>query len=201
MGVEIERKFLVSGAFPLSEKQYKIKQGYINPDLCTVHISNTYLMLKDKQGACKEILYIGSTDAQSIIGHLDTDISGNITFKDESIVRIRVRGTEWFVTLKGRSCVRGTPEYEYSIPVDRAECLLEELSDGYLSKTRYLVDYEGKTWEVDVFSNLDGLVIAEIELTDINDAIEIPAWVGTEVTGDHQYSNSNLIKKVLERKR
>lgn len=198
MGIEIERKFLVTGDFPKSGDRYRIKQGYINPDLGTVHISDVYLIIRDKKENNLEVIYIGSDNAQSIKKHLDTDIFGNLTFKDKSVARIRVRDSEGFVTIKGKACVEGTPEYEYKIPDNIAEYLLGVLSDGYISKTRHLINYKGKVWEVDEFSNPKGLVIAEIELADINEPIEIPEWVGTEVTGDHRYSNSNIIKKILE---
>ena len=37
-----------------------------------------------------------------------------------------------------------------------------------------------------------GLVLAEIGLTDGHQQLELPAWLGDEVTGKAQYYNSNL---------
>ena len=65
-----------------------------------------------------------------------------------------------------------------------------------LLKTRYLVDFGGRTWEVDEFhGHLEGLVVAEVELDDENAAVEMPPFVGREVTGDERYYNSNLCKQ------
>ncbi len=51
----------------------------------------------------------------------------------------------------------------------------------------------GKTWEIDVFfGDNDGLIVAEVELTDENEKIELPKWVGEEVSADPRYFNSNL---------
>ena len=41
--------------------------------------------------------------------------------------------------------------------------------------------------------NNEGLVVAEIELSDENEEYSIPEWVGEEVTSDIRYYNSNLM--------
>ena len=49
-------------------------------------------------------------------------------------------------------------------------------------------------WEIDVFEgNLQGLIIAEIELKEINTSINLPDWIAEEVTEDPNYLNINLI--------
>ena len=48
-------------------------------------------------------------------------------------------------------------------------------------------------WELDVFEGANnGLVIAEIELVDADEEIELPEWVGAEVSDDPKYYNLNL---------
>ena len=48
-------------------------------------------------------------------------------------------------------------------------------------------------WEVDVFhGRLEGRVLAEIELSDEDEAFERPNWLGEEVTGQPQYYNANM---------
>ena len=65
-----------------------------------------------------------------------------------------------------------------------------------IEKTRHVVQYEGKTWEVDEFhADNEGLTVAEIELDDENEVFERPPWLGEEVTDDYRYLNSNLAKK------
>ena len=50
-------------------------------------------------------------------------------------------------------------------------------------------------WEVDEFHGAnDGLVIAEVELADEHQHIELPDWAGREVTGDPRYYNASLVK-------
>ncbi len=62
-----------------------------------------------------------------------------------------------------------------------------------LEKDRYQVEYEGFTWEIDVFFGENtGLVVAEIELEDEGQIFAQPDWIGEEVTGDPRYYNSNL---------
>ena len=54
-------------------------------------------------------------------------------------------------------------------------------------------------FEVDVFSGkLQGLIIAEVELSAAGDQLDLPTWIGKEVTGDPRYYNSNLAKKGLK---
>ena len=46
---------------------------------------------------------------------------------------------------------------------------------------------------MDVFeAALSGLVLAEIELKSAAQKIELPNWIGKEVTGDKRYYNSHL---------
>ena len=51
-------------------------------------------------------------------------------------------------------------------------------------------------WEIDVFHREnEGLMIAKIELEDENEKINIPNWVGMEISNDERYFNFNLSKK------
>jgi len=46
---------------------------------------------------------------------------------------------------------------------------------------------------VDVFQGpLDGLVLAEIEVQDLSDPLDLPDWIGAEVTHDDTYSGGAL---------
>ena len=46
---------------------------------------------------------------------------------------------------------------------------------------------------IDVFyGENEGLVMAEIELSDENEAFEKPNWLGKEVTNDERYYNAYL---------
>ena len=114
---------------------------------------------------------------------------------DSPTVRVRRRGAKAFLTIKGRSDERGLvrDEYEYEIPLADAEALLTLCGERRLTKVRHLVPYRGHVWEVDVFAGRhEGLCLAEIELSDVDESFELPPWVGEEVTGDPNYYNSVL---------
>ena len=110
-------------------------------------------------------------------------------------VRVRVRGDMGFLTIKGRSSEDGLSRYEWEkeIPVSEALELMNLCVSGVIDKTRYLVPCGNHTYEVDVFHGAnEGLVLAEIELTDEQEMFEKPSWLGEEVTGDMRYYNSML---------
>jgi len=108
-------------------------------------------------------------------------------------VRVRLTDRVAYITIKGKSQGATRAEYEYPIPQNDAEELLQDFCEEIITKIRYTIDYAGKTWEVDVFSgDNEGLIIAEIELNDEAETFETPHWVGEEVTHDKRYFNSNL---------
>lgn len=108
-------------------------------------------------------------------------------------IRVRVTDQGSYITIKGKSRGATREEYEYSIPPTDAEELLRGFCEEIVTKIRYTINFAGKTWEVDVFSgDNEGLIVAEIELTDEAEQFEIPDWVGQEVTHDKRYFNSNL---------
>lgn len=119
-------------------------------------------------------------------GYLQTD--------KERTIRVRVIDDKGILTIKGENNGPTRLEFEYSIPVIDALELLDNLClKPLIDKTRYFTDYCGLTWEIDEFHREnEGLVIAEVELKSENQKIELPAWVGEEVTGDERYYNSYL---------
>ena len=124
-------------------------------------------------------------------------MQGYICADPDRTVRVRVRGDKGFLTIKGRSSEDGLSRYEWEkeIPVNEALELMTLCDSGVIDKTRYLVPYAGHTFEVDVFRGAnEGLVLAEIELSDENEAFQRPAWLGKEVTGEVSYYNSMLSK-------
>jgi adenylate cyclase len=107
--------------------------------------------------------------------------------------RVRVKGAKGFLTLKFGTDLLSRTEFEYEIPFEEA-CELLTCCDKVLQKTRYEIPAGDHVWEIDVFSGaLDGLILAEIELTDADETIQLPSWIGEEVTHDPTYLNVNLI--------
>ena len=124
-------------------------------------------------------------------------VQGYICSAPGRTVRVRVRGGEGYLTIKGPSDEKGLSrlEFEWKISLEEAERLLELCEPGTIDKVRYLVPKGAHTWEVDVFHGAnEGLVLAEIELKAEEDFFERPAWLGKEVTGDRRYYNSMLTK-------
>jgi len=97
------------------------------------------------------------------------------------------------LTIKGITTGATRLEYEYEIPFNEAQELLDEFAISELSKKRYKIQFDGKTWEVDEFfgDNL-GLIVAEIELNSEDEVFNKPTWIVEEVTGNEKYYNSCL---------
>ncbi len=103
-------------------------------------------------------------------------------------------GDKAVITIKGVNKGATRLEFEYDIPFNDCEQLLELCEQPLIEKTRYKIEFSGLIWEVDEFHGVnEGLVVAECELESEDQQIDKPSWVGEEVTGDARYYNSNLI--------
>ena len=121
---------------------------------------------------------------------------GYLSTVPERTVRVRIKGEKGYLTIKGKNVGVSRAEYEYEIPRQDAEEMLQLAEQPILVKTRYLEQQGEFTWEVDVFSGENqGLVVAEIELPAEDAEFSRPAWLGQEVSGDVRYYNANLIKR------
>jgi len=126
-------------------------------------------------------------------GYLSTD--------PDRTVRVRKVAGEGYLTVKGRTVNATRAEYEYVIPSQDADAMLDELcARPLIEKTRYRIEYQGLVWEIDEFDGENaGLVIAEVELASENQVVALPVWVGEEVTTDSRYYNANLIANPFSR--
>jgi len=110
-------------------------------------------------------------------------------------VRVRIRDQQGFITIKGPSDIGGLARYEFEqeIPLTDAQELMKLCEPGIIDKTRWLVKSGDFTFEVDEFHGDNaGLVVAEVELTTVDDQPVLPSFIGKEVTGDRRYYNSQL---------
>lgn len=120
---------------------------------------------------------------------------GYLNSDPERTVRIRISGESGFLTIKGKGNKTGTTRFEWETEISLLEAkpLLTLCEKGVIQKTRYEVWVGKKIYEVDVFSgDNEGLILAEIELTDENETFEKPDWLGLEVTNDPRYYNAYL---------
>ncbi|HSG31071.1 MAG TPA: CYTH domain-containing protein [Thermodesulfobacteriota bacterium] len=115
---------------------------------------------------------------------------------NNTAIRVRIKGGKGYITIKGsRSGITRT-EYEYEIPYNEAEEIIDTLCNNMvIDKTRYKIEHFDHTWEIDVFEGGNkGLIVAEVEMSDENEKVVLPSWIKDEVTNDIRYSNSNLVK-------
>jgi adenylate cyclase len=156
-------------------------------------VCNTGFRRRDELGTEIERKFL--VDDPSIVDGLPGSVlrQGYLSRAPERTVRVRRSGTQAWLTVKGPNSGSTRAEWEWEIPPDDADEMLTICDGPVLEKTRYLVEHDGLTWEVDVFSGANsGLVIAEIELGSADTDISLPPWVGREVTGDLRYYNSSL---------
>lgn len=110
-------------------------------------------------------------------------------------VRVRISEGGAWLTIKGPSRNGGLSRYEWEreIDVNEATELLQLAEGAVIDKVRHYVDYAGHTIEVDeFFGENEGLVVAEVELASEEERVELPAWIGREVTGEKRFYNSHL---------
>ena len=119
---------------------------------------------------------------------------GYIINEKSKVIRVREKGDDYFLTIKGNNI--GISRLEYDFPIskeDAKELIFHFCKTTLIEKTRHYIEHKGHTWEVDEFHGKNnGLIVAEIELESEDEKFEIPDWVGEEVTQDDRYYNMNL---------
>lgn len=124
-------------------------------------------------------------------------VQGFLNTNPERTVRVRIKGSQGFITVKGKGNASGVSRFEWEkeIPVVEAEQLLKIAEPGSIDKVRYEVKLGKHTFEIDeFFGDNKGLVVAEVELSTENEIFEKPDWLGIEVSGITKYYNSQLSK-------
>jgi CYTH domain-containing protein len=114
-------------------------------------------------------------------------------------VRVRIADHQAFLTVKGARVGYSRDEFEYEIPMLDAERLLELHCEGrVVTKTRHLVEEDGFVFEVDVYDGLlEGVTIAEAELSTPEQSFPRPSWLGEEVTGREEFRKINMLRDRL----
>jgi len=147
-----------------------------------VEIERKFLVINDKW---RENILSESTIKQ-----------GYIANQENATVRIRVARDSAWLNIKGSTQGIRRAEFEYPIPLEDAEAMLQEVAQQpYIAKTRYKVKCGDHIWDLDLFDGENrGLVMAEVELNDEQESFEMPEWAGEEVSGDPRYYNASLVK-------
>ena len=118
-----------------------------------------------------------------------------ISNNQNMVQRLRIfNGEEAIISFKQKTSKLAKYEFEYHIPIEDANKMIEFMGDiPFINKKRHIIKIESIKWEIDEFLDQNkGLIIAEVELNDIKQIINIPDWVGKEVTEDNKYYNYNL---------
>ncbi|MCB2221487.1 MAG: CYTH domain-containing protein [Bacteroidetes bacterium] len=121
---------------------------------------------------------------------------GFLSVEPERVIRIRAVEKKATLTIKAMGKGITRDEYEYEIPFSDARDLLANVCiQPLIEKIRYCVQVGTLTWEVDEFLGENrGLIIAEVEIENESDPLDVPDWVGEEVTHDLRYYNNHLVK-------
>lgn len=141
---------------------------------------------------------VHSLDFIAEASHSQKIAQGYLNSTPERTVRIRIKDEKGFITIKGKGDESGTTRFEWEKEIElyEAEALLKLCESGAIDKTRYVIKKGSHTFEVDIFEGENnGLIVAEVELSDANETYEKPNWLGEEVTGDERYYNAYLSKK------
>ncbi|SMQ66162.1 CYTH domain-containing protein [Devosia lucknowensis] len=122
---------------------------------------------------------------------------GYLSSNAKATVRVRIfDDAQAVITIKGPTIGISRAEFEYPIPLDDGLELLRLAGENVVLKTRHIVPHAGLTWEVDTFeAQHAGLVMAEVELESAGQFVDLPSWVGQEVSHDDRYANASLSRK------
>lgn len=125
-------------------------------------------------------------------------IQGFLNTDPDRTVRVRLKDSEGFLTVKGKSSEDGLSRFEWEKEILKEDALnlLKLCESGVIDKMRYEIPYGNHIFEVDeFFGDNKGLILAEVELNETNESFKKPHWLGEEVTGQIKYYNAQLSKK------
>ena len=184
--IEIERRFLVDGRYerPWRDclENFHIRQLYLDKDKLTTNSDTT------------GIVY----DSVVLVTEIDPSAFSDIAENSDWVVRIRKKGIQCYLTLKGKRVGASAKEHEFLISDEVFEKVVSAKQYPEITKTRYNWRGEdGKIWEVDEFEGLlGGLVIAEVELSREDEDLALPDWLGLEITHLRNWSNADLARSI-----
>lgn len=206
MAKEIERKFLLKAPnhtqswFPFTDgNQQLIVQGYLSGvAICQLRLGPPQ---EGKFTAVATIL--GKEESQYWNYYFAVDTEEEITSQvvEDLTFRVRITGGVAYMTIKGKSTEDGLSrdEWEFRIPHYDAREMISSFNLKTIVKFRHKVYWRDLVIELDEFCNENsGLMVAEIEFAEgdprVTLELDLPEFIGEEVTGDPKYYNSMLMK-------
>ena len=139
---------------------------------------------------------IKNNDWEKLINRKSDIIQGYLSSCSESwIVRIRSVDNLFTLTLKKHITKSKSYEFEYQVPKEEGKVIISEIKNPII-KERFYMHFKGKEWIIDRFKGKNSpLEIAEIELKTIDEQINLPSFLSTEITGLKKFSNFELSNK------
>lgn len=120
---------------------------------------------------------------------------GLVASSDDRKTRVRINGDKATLAVKTGRIAGVREEFEYDIPMTDACSLMACCGSNVTVKIRHYVQHNGLTWEIDEYDGLlKGVILAEVELSAVDQAIELPDWIGREVTSQDRYRKINLLR-------
>lgn len=131
---------------------------------------------------------------RSVVARSEHIRDGLIAVMDDRKTRVRIIGSRATLTVKTRRVEGSRFEFEYDIPLDDAELLMASCGGNAMSKLRHYVPQGPVTWEIDEYDGLlQGVVLAEVELQAVDQPLDLPAWIGREVTAQAPYRKLTML--------
>ena len=137
-----------------------------------------------------------NNDWEKLINRKSDIIQGYLSSSSESwIVRIRSEDNIFKLTLKKHISKSKSFEFDYEIPRIEGEMIISEIKNPII-KERFYLSLKDKEWIIDRFKGKNfPLEIAEVELKTIDEEINVPSFLSTEITGLKKFSNFELSNK------
>lgn len=134
---------------------------------------------------------------RALVTHSENYQQGYLSSNALTSIRVRLTADKAWLNLKSTTIGTQRDEYEYPIPItDASEIITNLCLPPLIEKTRHFVTIEQHIWEIDEFWGANtGLIVAEIELSQVNEKFLRPSWLGLEVTGDIRYYNNQLCQQ------
>ncbi len=177
ISTEIERRFLVDGR---GDKPWR--EGHSKINIKQFYLDSAALEINQQSIAYSgfELVKITPEEHSILVG------------ENNWVSRIRIADEDIILTMKGKRLHASATELEWKINSPPSVQTLEQLP--HVIKTRYnKFGGDGLLWEIDEFEGyLAGLILAEVELESQDQVVEIPNWVGMELTGLGNWSNAAL---------
>ena len=94
-----------------------------------------------------------SDEWRNLVSRSEVFRQGYLSNNPAASVRVRIADDQASLNIKGMTIGTHRTEYEYSIPLQDAAELLDQLcARPIIEKTRHFVEFAGRTWEIDEFA-------------------------------------------------